>query len=103
LFVERYNLHSAAVVGAMVFLIAFLDGIEFPVADSILRGSGRQAHDSAGLLLFSDSAGAMLVGTLSGLWLLPAFGMQNCFALLCLILSLNFAALLLYSRKIHEG
>ncbi len=102
-FVGLFNFHSGAIIGAMIFLIAFLDGIEFPVSDSILRGSGRDAHDSAGLLLFSDSAGAMLVGALSGLWLLPAFGMQNCFALLCMALTINYSGLLLFSRKIHEG
>lgn len=102
-YVYWHDLHSASVTGLMIFLIAFLDGIEFPVADSILRGSGRAAQDSAGLLLFSDSAGAMLTGLLSGLWLLPAFGMQNCFAMLCTALSINFIGLLLFSKKIHEG
>ncbi len=103
LLVDYSDLHSAAFTSVMIFLIAFLDGIEFPVSDSILRGSGRVAHDSAGLLLFSDSAGAMLVGAFSGLWLLPAFGMQNCFAMLCIALTINFAGLLLFSNKIHEG
>lgn len=102
-YVSFSELHSAAVTSLMIFLIAFLDGIEFPVADNILRGSGREAQDSAGLLLFSDSAGAMLTGLSSGLWLLPAFGMQNCFAMLCTALIINYVSLLLFSKKIHEG
>jgi predicted membrane-bound spermidine synthase len=102
-FIDGFSLHSGPVIGGMIFLIAFLDGIEFPVADSILRGDGRSAHNSAGLLLFSDSAGAMLVGAISGLWLLPAFGMQKCFLLLCGALTINYAALLIFSGKIHKA
>lgn len=101
-FVEQYSLHSAPIVGLMIFLIALLDGIEFPLSDSILRSIGRQAHDSAGLLLFADNSGALLAGALSGLWLLPAFGMQACFGLLCAALLINFSGLFIYSRHIHE-
>lgn len=103
IFVDYYPLHSAPIIGMMIFLIAYLDGIEFPVSDSILRGSGRTAPLSAGLLLCSDSAGAMIIGASSGLWLLPAFGMRTCFALLCLVLLLNYLGLLLFSKKIHAG
>ncbi len=102
-FVEYYQLHSAPIIGMMIFLIAFLDGSEFPVSDNILRGSGSTAPVSAGLLLCSDSAGAMIIGASSGLWLLPAFGMRTCFALLCLVLLLNYLGLLVFSRKIHAG
>lgn len=103
LFVEQNDLHSAPVIGLMVFMIAFLDGIEFPVSDSILRSIGRQAHDSAGLLLLADNSGALLAGALSGLWLLPAFGMQTCFGLLCAALLINLIGLFIFSRHIHES
>ncbi|HNX74926.1 MAG TPA: hypothetical protein PLM07_12330 [Candidatus Rifleibacterium sp.] len=96
-------MHSAPCIGMLIFVIAFLDGVEFPVSDSILRGSGRKAPAAAGLLLGSDSAGAMITGVLSGLWLLPAFGMQTCFAMLCLALIVNYGGLLLFSHKIHSA
>lgn len=101
-FVEMTQLHSAAVIGLMVFTIAFLDGIEFPVSDSILRSAGRQAADSAGLLIFADNSGALVTGALSGLWLLPAIGMIGCFALLCSALVLNLIGLLLFAHRLPE-
>jgi hypothetical protein len=102
-FVEMTQLHSAAVMGLMVFAIAFLDGIEFPVSDSILRSTGRQAADSAGLLIFADNSGALLIGALSGLWLLPAIGMSACFALLCSALVLNMAGLMLFAHRLPDA
>lgn len=102
-FVNLSQLHSAAIIGFMVFSIAFLDGIEFPVADSILRDIGRKAHDSAGLLLFSDNAGALLAGVLSGLWLLPSFGMRISFFILAAALIANLIGLLLFSRRLQEA
>ncbi|PKL43769.1 MAG: hypothetical protein CVV41_08350 [Candidatus Riflebacteria bacterium HGW-Riflebacteria-1] len=101
-FVEQTQLHSAAVIGLMVFTIAFLDGIEFPVSDSILRSAGRKAADSAGLLIFADNTGALVTGALSGLWLLPAIGMRGCFALLCTALALNMAGLLIFAHRLPE-
>ena len=102
-FVEMTQLHSAAVMGLMVFAIAFLDGIEFPVSDSILRSTGRQPADSAGLLIFADNSGALFTGALSGLWLLPAIGMSACFALLCAALILNMVGLLLFAHRLPEA
>lgn len=102
-FVNLPQLHSAAIIGVMVFFIAFLDGIEFPVGDSILRDIGRQAHDSAGLLLFADNAGALLAGVLSGLWLLPSFGMRISFFILAAALIANLIGLLLFSRRLREA
>jgi len=99
-FVSMTQQHFAALIGLMIFLIAFLDGIEFPVADSILRSSGRQAADSAGLLLSADNGGALIAGALSGLWLLPAIGMSNCFLLLFTALTLNLVALLIFAPRL---
>ncbi len=101
-FVSMTQQHFAALIGLMIFLIAFLDGIEFPVADSILRSSGRQAADSAGLLISADNGGALITGALSGLWLLPAIGMSNCFLLLCTALTLNLVALLIFAYRLPE-
>lgn len=102
-FVSMTQLHFSAMVGLMIFLIAFLDGIEFPVADSIMRSSGRKAADSAGLLILADNGGALVVGALSGLWLLPAIGMSASFALLCSALSLNLFALLIFAHRLPAG
>ncbi len=102
-FVGMTQQHFAAMIGLMIFLIAFLDGIEFPVADSILRSAGRQASDSAGLLISSDNGGALVTGALSGLWLLPAIGMSACFSLLCAALLLNLAALMIFAHRLPAG
>jgi predicted membrane-bound spermidine synthase len=102
-FVSMTQQHFAAMIGLMIYLIAFLDGIEFPVADSILRSTGRQAADSAGLLISADNCGALLAGALSGLWLLPAIGMRACFSILCAALVFNLVALLIFAHRLHDG
>ena len=101
-FVDLSHLHFAALIGLMIYLIAFLDGIEFPVADSILRSTGRHAADSAGLLISADNCGALVTGALSGLWLLPAIGMSACFTLLCTALVINFLALVIFAHRLPD-
>lgn len=98
-FIESSLLHGAITIAAAIFLIAFLDGIEFPVADSILRNCGSSSARSAGLLLFADNLGALAAGLGSGLWLLPAIGMQGCFILLLGLLSANLLILLLMASR----
>lgn len=94
--------HNAYTIAAAIFIIAFLDGIEFPVADRILRDLGNSSSYSAGLLLFADNAGALLAGLSSGLWLLPTLGMQGCFVLLATMLAANQIALFLLKKNLNE-
>jgi len=101
-FIEASDYHSAMTISLMIFLIAFIDGIEFPVADSILRNMGKSAQNSAGLLLFSDNSGALFSGLLSGLILLPALGMRGCFILLLICLSANLLSLLFFKRRLES-
>ncbi len=89
LFVELTEFHSALWIGTAIFIIAFLDGIEFPVADSILKQHGKETHRSAGILMFMDNSGALATGILSGLWFLPVLGMKRSFTLLFSLLLIN--------------
>lgn len=100
---ESSVLHGAISIAGAIFLIAFLDGIEFPVADGILRNFGNNSSRSAGLLLFADNAGALSAGLGSGLWLLPTIGMQGCFVLLAAMLLANFAVLLLLPGRLYSS
>lgn len=100
-FVDSSALHSGLSISLMIFLIALIDGIEFPVADSILRNLGIDAHNSAGLLLFSDNAGALFSGFLSGLILLPALGMKGSFYLLLIFLTANLVSLLFFRKRLQ--
>ncbi|NLI75708.1 MAG: hypothetical protein GX442_04610 [Candidatus Riflebacteria bacterium] len=86
--------HTGPVIGAAVFLVAFLDGIEFPAVDAILKGWGMAPGRSAGLLIFSDNFGALWVGLASGIWLLPVLGMPGSLYLLAAALLLNVLGLL---------
>lgn len=97
--VDMTWVHSALVIAIGIFTIAFIDGIELPIADALLRKSGHKNESSAGLLVFADNTGALAAGTLSGLWLLPAIGMKNSFALLAVALGLNLVTLLLFGGK----
>jgi spermidine synthase len=99
LFVDMTGFHSAASIAVAIFVIAFLDGIEFPVADSILKALGKRPSTSAGMLLFADNSGALVAGLLSGLWLLPAIGFKGSFYLLGTMLTANLAVLLIISKK----
>ncbi|MFZ5952135.1 MAG: hypothetical protein ACOYXC_15630 [Candidatus Rifleibacteriota bacterium] len=103
LVLESNWLHNATGIAAAIFAIAFLDGIEFPVADQIIRESGTTPAFSAGLLLFSDNAGALLAGLGSGLWLLPTIGMQGCFILLAAILSINMGSLIILNGHFKQS
>lgn len=101
-FIQASDYHSALTISLMIFLIAFIDGIEFPVADSILRNMGQASPVSAGLLLFADSSGALFSGLLSGLVLLPAIGMRGCFYLLLICLAANLLSLLFFKRRLES-
>ncbi len=85
--------HTGPVIGAAVFLVAFLDGIEFPAVDAILKGWGMAPGRSAGLLIFADNFGALWVGLASGIWLLPVLGMSGSLHLLAAALLVNLGAL----------
>ncbi len=98
-FIKSTFVHGATGTGIAIFTIAFLDGIEFPVADRILRNLGKTSANSAGMLLFADNAGALLTGLGSGLWLLPTIGMRGSFILLATLLILNLALLLVIARN----
>lgn len=97
-FIQNQFVHGIAGTGTAIFIIAFLDGIEFPLADRILRSLGRTSANSAGMLLFADNAGALFTGLGSGLWLLPTIGMRGCFILLAVLLSLNLLVLMVITR-----
>jgi hypothetical protein len=97
-FVDLTGFHSAILIAGAIFIIAFLDGIEFPVADSLFRKIGAQANRSAGTLLFADNLGALGAGIASGLWLLPTIGMKNSFFLLAILLAGNLLILLLIKK-----
>lgn len=99
LFVDMTGFHSAALIAVAIFVIAFLDGIEFPVADSLLKAIGKKPSVSAGMLLFADNSGALVAGLLSGLWLLPAIGFKGSFYLLGSMLTANLVILLFISKK----
>jgi len=101
-FIQASDYHSALTISLMIFFIAFIDGIEFPVADSILRNMGRPVSLSAGMLLFADSSGALFSGLLSGLVLLPAIGMRGCFFLLLTCLLANLLSLLFFRRRLES-
>ena len=92
-------LHGSISIAVAIFFIAFLDGIEFPVADVILRNSSCTSSYSAGLLLFADNFGALAAGLFSGLWLLPAIGMHGCFILLGTLLFFNLIILLILNKR----
>ncbi len=100
---DSTRLHGATGIAAAIFAIAFLDGIEFPVADQIIRKSGTNPAFSAGILLFSDNAGALLAGLGSGLWLLPTLGMQGCFIMLTAILSINLGSLIILNGHFKQS
>jgi spermidine synthase len=99
LLVDQTSFHSVFLIAIAIFAISFLDGIEFPVADKLLRTLGKTPASSAGLLLFSDNAGALVAGLVSGLWLLPTIGMKGSFFLLTALLLTNLAILLVISRR----
>ncbi|MGM0599051.1 MAG: hypothetical protein ACQETH_04455 [Candidatus Rifleibacteriota bacterium] len=99
LFVDMTSFHSAALIAIAIFVIAFLDGIEFPVADHLLKAAGKKPPASAGMLLFADNSGALVAGLLSGLWLLPAIGFKGSFYLLGSMLTANLIVLLIISKK----
>lgn len=100
--VDQTQLHGVITIASAIFLIAFLDGIEFPIADSILRSLGKSPADSAGLLLFSDNTGALIAGLISGLWLLPVIGMKGSFLLLASLLVTNLIILLVLSKRFQD-
>ncbi|GAB4281361.1 MAG: hypothetical protein Kow0029_26390 [Candidatus Rifleibacteriota bacterium] len=102
MFMEEPQFHSTISIAAAIFIIAFLDGIEFPLADTLLRHSGRSTSQSAGILLFSDNLGALFAGLASGLWLLPTLGMKNCLYLLSFVLLLNAVILLSQSKNLNN-
>jgi predicted membrane-bound spermidine synthase len=99
LLVDQTSFHSVFLIAIAIFAISFLDGIEFPVADKLLRTLGQTPSSSAGMLLFSDNAGALAAGLVSGLWLLPTIGMKGSFFLLTALLLTNLAILLVISRR----
>jgi predicted membrane-bound spermidine synthase len=99
LLIDQTSFHSVFLIATAIFAISFLDGIEFPVADKLLRTLGKTPASSAGLLLFSDNAGALVAGLVSGLWLLPTIGMKGSFFLLTALLLTNLAILLVVSRR----
>jgi len=88
--------HSGPVIGVAIFLAAFLDGIEFPSVDAILKRQGVSASSSGGLLIFSDNFGALWVGFLSGVWLLPTLGLPGSLLLITGALFLNFVFLAVF-------
>jgi predicted membrane-bound spermidine synthase len=99
-FVSKIEFHNALTIGTAIFIIAFLDGIEFPVADSLFRSTKTRPQTSAGILMFSDNLGALLAGLASGLWLLPTYGMKASFYLLGFMLSINLLFLFILHRRI---
>ncbi len=84
---------TGPVIGAGIFLVAFLDGIEFPAVDALLRDLGLPRERSAGWLIFADNFGALWVGLVSGWWILPVLGLEGGLWVLVAALGLNFLAL----------
>ncbi|RCK78555.1 MAG: Spermine synthase [Candidatus Ozemobacter sibiricus] len=84
---------TGPVIGAGIFLVAFLDGIEFPAVDVLLGVLGLPRERRAGWLIFADNFGALWVGLVSGWWILPVVGLEGGLWLLAAALGLNFLAL----------